>query len=119
MFCRRRRAVKYANVPFPTNQPEVLLHKQNGKRTDSMEKKRESPMKEIAGLTSLLSLLSCHLSECFHTTRANWSRGWIQTLARIEIASWSHGVTCIGGFHASSVASDGLRKNTFSFNVPL
>jgi hypothetical protein len=76
-------------------------------------------MKEVADLTSLFSLLSCHLSECFHTTRANWSRGRIQALARIEIASWGNSVTCIGGFHASSVASDGLREDTFSFNVTL
>jgi hypothetical protein len=76
-------------------------------------------MKEMADLTSLLSLLGCHLSECFHTTRANWSRGRVQAFARIKIASWCNSITCIGGFHASSVASDGLRKNTFPFNVPL
>jgi hypothetical protein len=117
MLCLIRRAVKYADVPFPpTFRP---AGKWNCKRTDSMKTKRKFPMEEMADLTPLLSLLSRHLSECFHTTRANWSRGRIQALARIEIASWGDSITCVGGFHASSVASDGLRKNTFSFNVPL
>jgi hypothetical protein len=68
---------------------------------------------------SLLSLLRGHLPECFHTTGADRSRSRVQAFASIEIASWCNSVTGVGSFHPSSVASDGLGKNTFSFDVTL
>lgn len=99
--------------PFP------LSNFENWAETVNSIPTQEAPKQRISRLAPLLSLLRGHLSESFHTTSTNRSRGRIQALARIKIASRCNSVTSIGSFHPRSVASDGLGEDTFSVDVSL